>query len=110
MVIGEYMTTQNYLMINESTNVVDNVCVWDGNSETWQPPSNYLMLVKATTPALIWNWNKELSDWVLQEQIGDGDIGFTWNATTQILTTNQEKPKPPKPKNDQPDTNGTVTI
>jgi hypothetical protein len=84
------MTTQNYLMINESTNVVDNTCVWDGDTNTWQPPENTLMLVQATTPAMIWILNTDKTDFVLSEVIGVGSIGFTWDGT--VCTTNQPKP------------------
>ena len=90
------MTTQNYLMINESTNVVDNVCDWDGGNE-WTPPANTLMLVQATTPAMLWQpvaVDGKITDWVLEEQIGEGQIGFTWNGS--VLTTNE--PKPPIPE------------
>jgi hypothetical protein len=89
------MTTQNYLMINESTNVVDNVCVWDGNPDTWQPPAGYLMLVQATTMAVVWVWDGAIKDYVLSQQIGQGQIGFTWNGTECM--TNEPKPEPPQP-------------
>lgn len=89
------MTIQNYLMINDSTNIVENICVWDGGTE-WTPPANTLMLVQATTPALIWEAvivDNIITDYVLVEEIGCGDIGFTWNGS--VLTTNE--PKPPVP-------------
>lgn len=89
------MTTQNYLMINESTNVVDNVCVWDGNPDTWQPPAGYLMLVQATTMAVVWVWDDAIKDYVLSQQIGQSQIGFTWNGTECM--TNEPKPEPPQP-------------
>jgi hypothetical protein len=88
------MTTQNYLMINESTNVVDNVCEWDGNPDTWQPPANTLMLVQLTTPAMIWGLNADKTDYVLVQEIGQGQIGFTWDGT--VCTTNQPKPEVPQ--------------
>lgn len=97
------MAEQNYLMVNESTNVVENVCVWDGNPNTWQPPENTLMLVQADTQALVWELNAEKTDSVLVEVLGQGQIGFTWNSTTQVLTTNQPKPEIPT----QPVTTGT---
>jgi hypothetical protein len=100
------MTTQNYLMINPE-NVVDNICIWDGDTNTWQPPEGYTMLVQATTPALVWELNADKTDYVLVEQIGVGAIGFTWNVTTQVLTTNQPKPNPPT---QQPTTEGTQTL
>ena len=87
------MTTQNYLMIPTATNVVDNICLWDGDTNTWQPPADTLMLIQATTPAMIWQTvivDGKITDYVLEEQIGAGNIGFTWNGT--VLTTNQPKP------------------
>ena len=97
------MTTQQYLMVNESTNVVDNICVWDGDTNTWQPPENTLMLVQATTPAMVWGLNSDKTDYVLTEVIGAGGVGFTWDNT--VLTTNEPKPKPIT----QPVTTGTMT-
>ena len=32
------------------------------------------------------------TDYVLVEQLGQGQIGFTWDTTTQVLTTNESKP------------------
>jgi hypothetical protein len=98
------MTTQNYLMVNESTNVVDNVCFWDGNPDTWQPPAGYLMLVQATTMAVVWVFDKAIPDWVLSQQLGQGQIGFTWNGSKCV--TNELKPVPQQ----QPVTEGTQTL
>jgi hypothetical protein len=98
------MTIQNYLMINESTNIVDNVCVWDSDPNTWTPPPNYLMLVQGTTPALIWELNEDNTDWVLKEELGEGQIGFTWDGTKCV--TNEPKPPPPV----QPVTSGTQEL
>lgn len=87
---------QNYLMVNESTNVVDNICIWDGNTETWQPPSGFLMLVQATTPAMVWDTvvvDGKIVDYVLKDEVGEGQIGFTWNGT--VCVTNQPKPSIP---------------
>ena len=99
------MTIQNYLMINESTNVVDNICLWDGNTNTWQPPTDTLMLVQATTPAIVWVLNADKTDFILGEQLGVGQIGFTWDGT--VLTTNQAKPPAPQ---QQPVTSGTQSL
>jgi len=98
------MTTQNYLMVNPD-NVVDNICVWDGDTNTWKPPEGYTMLVQATTPAMVWELNSEKTDYVLTEQIGMVGIGFTWNGT--VCTTNEPKPNPPT---QQPTTEGTQTL
>ena len=99
---------QDYLMVNETTNIVDNVVTWDGNPDTWNPPQGFLMLVQATTPAMVWLWDAQAKDYVLQEQMGAGTVGFTWDGTACI--TNEPKPELPKPAPDQPNTTGTVTI
>ena len=40
--------------------------------------------------------NSKVTDWVFGEQLGAGNIGFTWNGS--VLTTNE--PKPPIPTED----------
>jgi len=95
MVIGKYMTTQNYLMIQES--IVTNVCVWNGDVNSWQPPSDATMLIQATTPTKIWGLNQDETDYVLVDSMGDADIGFTWDGS--FATTNQ--PQPAAPTNTQ---------
>ena len=88
------MTIQNYLIIEN--NVVTNVCLWDGDVNTWQPPTDATMLIQSTIPAMVWETvteDKKVTDWILVEHIGMGDIGFTWNGT--VCTTNQPKPAIP---------------
>lgn len=88
------MTIQQYLMIPTATNVVDNTCLWDGDVNTWQPPSDTLMLVQANTPAMVWEQvivEKKVTDYILVEQIGVADVGFTWDGT--VCITNQPKPE-----------------
>lgn len=88
------MTIENYLQIQN--NEVINIIVWDGNPNTWQPPEEATMLIQAVTPAMIWMAiieNSIITDWVLTEEIGQADIGFTWNGT--VCTTNQPKPTIP---------------
>ena len=93
------MTTQNYLIIEN--NVVTNNVVWDGNTQTWTPPADSIQLIQATTPAMVWVGTKVENlpatipptytiTYNLEEVVGAGDIGFTWNGT--VLTTNQPKP------------------
>ena len=95
------MTIQNYLVVEN--NVVTNVCVWDGDINTWSPPLDATMLVQSITPAMIWELNVDKTDWVLTEVVGVGDIGFTWDGA--VVTTNQPKPViPPQPK-----TTGTMS-
>lgn len=71
-------------------NVVTNVCVWDGDSDTWTPPADATMLIQATTPAMVWQLNADKTDWVLTKVIGSGAIGFSWDGS--VVTTNQLKP------------------
>lgn len=95
------MSAQNYCMVNEATNVCDNVVVWDGNPDTWTPPAGYLMLVQATTPAKTWGWDTQTMAWVL-EVSGEGQIGYTWDGT--YLITNEPQPTEP------PTTTGAQTL
>lgn len=81
--------TQNYCMVNEQTNVCDNLVLWDGNPDTWNPPAGYLMLIQDTTPAKNWVWDIENKIWVLAIS-GKGQIGFTWDGT--YLITNESQP------------------
>ena len=87
-------------MVNPS-NVVDNICVWDGDVNTWTPPADSIQLIQATTPAMVWigttveNLPATIpptytTTYNLEEVVGAGSIGFTWDGT--VLTTNQPKP------------------
>ena len=93
---------QNYCMVNTETNVCDNVCVWDGNPQTWTPPANYLMLVQETTPAKVWQLTDSVYELVVV--MGLGSIGFTWDGT--YLITNEPQPTPPE----QPMTSGLTDL
>jgi hypothetical protein len=100
----EAFVEQQYLIIEN--NIVTNVCIWDGDTSIWTPPAGSIALVQATTPAMIWQAvivDKVITDWVLEQVIGAGDIGFTWDGTDCI--TNQPKPK----IQIQPITTGTTT-
>lgn len=75
-------------MIN-SNNICENIIVWDGDTNKWQPPVGYLMLVQATTPTKNWKLTVD-NTYALSDFIGDGDIGWTWDGV--CLTTNQPQP------------------
>jgi hypothetical protein len=87
------MTNQNYLIINKTTNIVENVCCWDGDTSKWQPAENSFALPLDTTPALVWQLNEDKTDFVLTSVLGQGAIGFTWDGV--VLTTNVNKPAAP---------------
>lgn len=89
------MAVQPYCMIQMSTNICDNITLWDGNPATWSPPPGYLMLVQATTLAKVWSWNETEKVYQLVVEEGQGQIGFTWDGT--YLTTNQPAPPIPEP-------------
>lgn len=94
------MTAKDYLMIQE--NVVTNICVWDGNANSWQPPLDATMLVKETTATKVWVINYSLKEYELIESVGDADIGFNWDGV--FCNTNQPKPIYEEPKNSIPQT------
>lgn len=106
----EEFIEQNYLIIE--SNVVTNVCIWNGDTSTWTPPAGSIALIQANTPTMVWTLDASLQppDYVLTEQLGNAQIGFTWDGTT--CTTNEPKPiyVPPIPKENQPKTTGTTTI
>ena len=77
-------------MVNLSTNIVDDVCVWDGNTDTWQPPENYLLLDDEATPALTWVLSEDQLSASLQPVLGAGAIGFIWDGNQ--LKTNEPNP------------------
>jgi hypothetical protein len=33
-----------YAMVDDASSVVVNVIIWDGSTETWQPPAGYTMI------------------------------------------------------------------
>ena len=87
----EAFVEQQYLIIEN--NIVTNICVWNGDTSIWTPPAGSIVLVQTTTPAMIWQAvvvEEKITDYVLVEQLGQGDIGFTWDGTDCI--TNQPKP------------------
>lgn len=85
----EAFIEQNYLIIEQ--NIVTNVTVWNGDTTQWTPPQGSIALAQATTPAMVWVLDAETKEYVLQEQVGEGQIGFTWDGT--VLTTNEPKPE-----------------
>ena len=89
----EAFVEQNYLIVE--ANIVDDVVVWNGDTTQWTPPAGSIALVQSTTPAMVWvpvidPVTKLPTAWNLEEVIGAGSIGFTWDGT--VLTTNQPKP------------------
>ena len=103
----EAFIEQNYLIIEN--NIATNVVFWNGNTSQWTPPQGSIALVQSTTPAMVWELDTTLTppSYVLVEQLGQGQIGFTWDGT--VLTTNEPQPTPPTPAQDQPTTSGTQT-
>jgi hypothetical protein len=82
------MTNQNYLIIESG--LISNVCVWDGNTETWIPPVNSIQLPQDTTPVMLWVLNPSTGIYGLVQSTGSADIGFTWDG--EVATTNELQP------------------
>ena len=72
--MGGVMVDRWAMILN---NIVENVCLWDGNTTTWQPPDGYLMKV-------------------IPEGSGAG-IGWGWDGTDFVAPE-----LPPNPALDQP--------
>jgi len=75
---------KNYLLINQQTNIVDNLCIWNGDTQTWTPPPNYLCLPQDTTPRITWVYDEQTQSWVSCDATGTGSIGDTWDGQTLI--------------------------
>ena len=101
------MTISQYLIIEN--NIVTNIVIWDGNTQTWTPPADSIQLIQADILAMIWEQvvGSKPPAWVLTEVLGAGGIGFTWDGT--VLTTNEPEPQPPVAAPNQPTTTGTAT-
>lgn len=37
--------------------IVENICLWDGNATTWQPPEIYTMVVAPDGVGIGWSWD-----------------------------------------------------
>jgi len=99
--------SKTYLLINTANNIIENAVVWDGNTETWQPPSGFIALDSETTPSINWQWDENANDWIQINSIGTGEIGYCWDG--KILTI----PKPLSPltiKNIYPITEGGPSV
>lgn len=83
------MNVKNYLMVNKSTNIVENICLWDGDIKTWNPTDAYIMLDQSSTSSVFWRMNKDKTDYELVTMDGFGQIGFSWDGEKVI--TDQDK-------------------
>jgi hypothetical protein len=84
---------KTYLFVNTANNIVENAVVWDGNTETWQPPSGFIALDAEVTPSVEWEWNADLNEWTPVDMVGTGSIGDSWDGQK----FNSPKPPPPPP-------------
>jgi len=71
---------ENYVLINTQTNIVDNLVVWDGSTQTWTPPTSHIAVPQATTPRVVWIFDEQTSTWSTQEIRGTGMIGDVWDG------------------------------
>jgi hypothetical protein len=82
----------SYLLVNKSTNIVENIVVWDGG-DGWSPPDECFALLTDITPAKVWIFDEASWDYIESIEMGIGAIGFTWDGVN--LLTNQLKPEKP---------------
>ena len=83
------MENKDYLIIQN--NVVTNLVIWNGDVNTWTPPSGSIALIQESTLARIWVPDEATQQYVLQAVLGAGGPGFTWNGT--VLTTPDPQPE-----------------
>lgn len=75
---------ENYVLVDNQTNIADNVVVWDGNTQEWSPPASHIALAQSITPRLIWVQNEQTKELEQIEVIGSGSIGDSWNGEKLI--------------------------
>jgi hypothetical protein len=98
-----------YLVVNQSTNIVENKITYDGVSPLEIP--GYILIKDENTPSYVWEFNND--DFILTKVNGGADIGFTWDGTA--FTTNQPKLQSRakaivEAANNQPIATGTQTL
>lgn len=103
------MTIENYCMVNEQTNICENVTLWDGDPQNWTPPSGYLMFPQNTTPAKDWVFNPATNTWELSV-MGVGQIGFMWDGTYLVTQEPIPQPTQTQPTESQPIVSGAQTL
>jgi len=82
--------SKNYLMVNKNTNLVENVVLWDGNLQTWNPGDDFLLMKAEDHLCTAWFWvDGELQS---QQALGIAGIGDSWDGTAF------SKQQPPKPE------------
>jgi hypothetical protein len=86
---------ESYLLINTQSNpqICDNIILWNGDVNIWTPPSDHIALQRDEVYCLEWNWNASSNTWILVENLGTGQMGYTWDGTK--LTTNEPQPTEP---------------
>jgi len=82
---------KNYLVIENG--IVVNAVVWDGNTETWTPPENLILMAEDAAKVKGWSWNAGIKDWeaYVADNVQPG-IGFAWDGEFLIQ---------PKPANEE---------
>tara|TARA_S200000501_G_scaffold198127_1_gene186505 strand:- start:2834 stop:3067 length:234 start_codon:yes stop_codon:yes gene_type:complete len=49
----------NYVIIETSTNTVVNTCVWDGDTNVWQPPTGHYAILEEQGSLIGFIYNSE---------------------------------------------------
>lgn len=58
--LGEEIMVERWAMLKND--VVINICLWDGDEATWQPPADVVMKVAPDYLGIGWSWDG--SQWV----------------------------------------------
>lgn len=57
------MTVERWAMIDSATNVVTNVCNWDGLESTWTPPTGITMVLAPDNVGSGWSYDSATETW-----------------------------------------------
>jgi hypothetical protein len=81
-----------YALVNKETNTVDNIILWDGNINIWQPPETHQAVFAEDKLTLLWVWNSDLNDYEQKEFVDSLDLGLKWDGTKFVEVKKPETP------------------
>jgi hypothetical protein len=79
-----------YLLINKTTNIVENVV--EVADDSWQPSDSFLAVPQDEVIGQVWGFDSDVNDFVVSDVLGSATIGNTYDGSKCI--THETKPTP----------------
>ena len=77
-----------YLLINKTTNIVENIV--EVVDDSWQPSDSFLAVPQDEVIGQVWGFNSDVNDFVVSEVLGSATIGNTYDGSKCL--THETKP------------------